>query len=157
MFKSVFTIASLFLCLNAFAMPSVGDQAVYDTTVTQGENVYPMVSIFDLLEMDLANQRALVRQTTKMDGQPDEVEEGWQDSNQLPTEEMMTMLLAQCVQQGGKNESITVAAGTFDTCAMPESGGGTIWLGVAPFGLVKAYLPSKEGNTLKLELRSYRK
>ena len=61
------------------------------------------------------------------------------------------VVLANCVDQGGTLETITVPAGTFDTCKFildDAKSKGAIWVGAVPFGWVKQeilWIPT--GNT----------
>jgi hypothetical protein len=60
------------------------------------------------------------------------------------------LILCETAEVGGKIESVTVSAGTFNTCAAVDDTGGTINFGPVPFGMVKY-----ANKTLSMELTSF--
>jgi len=78
-------------------------------------------------------------------------------SGQIMSVEIATAVVADCSNYGGKLETITVKAGTFDTCRIDmddDQSKGTIWIGAVPLGWVKQsifFKPSGNQNEFELE------
>jgi len=152
-------LSAFFLSTAAFAMPQVGDQAVYDLTLTKDGQTYHAVGVEELVATD--GSRFLQRETQKMDGQPEQVSENWKDASELVSDARADQMLAQCAQAGGSPATTTVPAGSFATCALDvnnqDEGGvpsGKVWLGKVPFGVVHAEV-TQNGVTTLIDLRSF--
>lgn len=73
---------------------------------------------------------------------------------QLLTNQKVTEILANCAQMGTA-ETLTLSAGTFSTCKVPQERGSQIWVADAPFGFVKEIYIDEEGNRSEIELTSF--
>lgn len=156
--KALYMLAGLLVAGSAMAMPSAGDLAIFDFTSTKEDEV--VVGTF---------QRQLIAYHSDTDAFEERVSvvangQSFSSAGQLPAKDLLTdamleQILSQCSAIGGSNETITVPAGTFQTCAMnsnSENGSGMVWLGAASFGLVKSDFTSNDGYRTILELRDYR-
>jgi len=140
------------------AMPTIGDYAQYEVTVTQGEAQSAMTFEQEITAFNQASNSYSVKSTVTSNGQV-QTQLRNVESNSLFTTELVTQALANCTQAGGQSESVTTAAGTFDTCALPltASNGvtGKINVGLVAFGVVRSEVVSGNQRTLAV-LKSQR-
>lgn len=153
--KTIIAIASLIVSTSAWAMPAVGDHAVYaatytSTAVTQNYTIDRKISGMNLLA------KTFTLDTTFTMGSQSQAQSEVVAAADMTTDAQVTDALTNCVTYGGKTESVTVAAGTFNTCALPTQDGGTIWVASGvPFAMVKTEGPTEDGGTIKAELQSF--
>jgi hypothetical protein len=146
--KALLALALSAFSFAALAMPKVGDMATY-AIQTQGIS---FTSKSELTKFDVRTSKFTRVDTTIIFGN-EEREEELVDLEDLSTADELNMMLAFCEtnQINGKRETITVRAGTFNTCAVTTQDGVKVNLGVVPFGVVRA-----RGNDLALELIDFR-
>jgi len=145
-------ILSLF-SIAAFAMPKVGDMAVYQGTF-EGSGGGSMSFEQALTVKALTAAEATVESTVLFDGQ-----ERTQEINlkyeELLNSKIIEYLLAKCQDEGGNIETLKVEAGEFQTCAIAQGARAKIWLGHVPFGIVKQIALDEDENVITLELKDY--
>ncbi len=152
-------LALLFVSTTAFATPKVGDFAMFDTAISlNGQAVQGTVSV-ELMNFDAA-QGYLQRQTVEFPGRAAEVTEEWMTEDNFLSDETIDMALANCPAAGGTAQTITVPAGTYNTCAIKfdnEQSSGIIWVGKVPFGIVRLdNLTKSNGMVMSSQLKTYR-
>ncbi len=154
------SFASLLITAPAFAMPSIGDHAVYNTTIIQGSKQTTGTVEQVILSFDQQSGLFGIQSTMNFGGQS-MVQTEQKAAQEMITDQMAAAIVANCAAYGGKPEAVTVPAGNFSTCALPTSGkrAGTMWIaaGVA-FGVVKADVTQNNGtNTMQThtELQSF--
>jgi hypothetical protein len=146
---------SLLLSAAAFAMPTVGDNALYAWTHTVGTKTSEGSSLRSIIAQNPATNGFVTRLTTELDGKRATND---QESTNLPTEQWITNLMANCAAYHGTLEAITVKAGTFQTCSTPVNSRGNTgraWFALVSFGFVKSVVTDSKGNTDTLELQSF--
>jgi len=151
------SFASLLVTVSAFAMPTVGDVAVYNTTIVQGGQT--MVGTLEQSITGIDSAGKLNIQTTMNFNGQKQVQTEQRDAQELISDGMASDIVANCANYGGQSDSVTVPAGSFHACAIPtnENGGtGKVWIaaGVA-FGVVKADM-NQNGMTTHAELASFK-
>jgi len=155
--KTLFmSLVSILFAATAFAMPSVGDQALYNVTMSQGGQ--QMVGTLEQLITANNNDMYDVQMTFNFNGSS-QVKNEQRDIQDLMTDGYLNDILTNCQQYGGQSGPVTVSAGTFDACALPINDNdqtGTYWLGNVAFGLLKVDMKSKDGQETHSELQSFK-
>jgi len=143
--KSVFLAVSLF-SFSALAIPSVGDFAKYE--ISQGANSLFLSQEIKAIDSNkgLVTVEVSLEQNGKSQSSVSDV-----DLKTIPTAAALESAIKNCVQIGGTNETVTVKAGTFETCKVPTENG-TINLGLVAFGLVKVVGTTDDGQPMTAEL-----
>lgn len=154
--KTVFmTLASLLVTASAFAMPAVGDHALYNVTISQGGQ-----SANGTLETTITalnNGQYNVESKVNIGGQS-QVQNDQKAASDLLSDAVLAQVMSNCAQYGGKMESVTVAAGTFNACALPaqdQGSTGFTWVAQVAFGIVKYDVTDANGQTTHAELQSF--
>lgn len=152
-------LALLFVSVSAYATPKVGDFAMFDTAISlNGQSAVGTVTV-ELMNFDPA-QGYLQRQTVEFPGRAAEVSEDWMSEDSFLTDETINMALSNCPAAGGSYETITVPAGTYNTCAIKfdnEQSQGVIWVGRVSLGIVRLdNLTKANGMVMSSRLKSYR-
>jgi len=141
---------------SAFAMPSVGDDSVFALTNTMnGQTVTGTVEI-KLISHNTSNETWDERESITVNGQSQTQDQSVATS-QLLTDATAQQILASCASIGGKAQSITVPAGTFNTCSIPSSSNGstgTVWISTVTFGVVQSDETASNGEHVVLKLVS---
>jgi hypothetical protein len=147
--KMILVLALSIATTTVMAAAKVGDSATFKANSAGYEFGLKM----ELTAFDLVKNTFTQKTTTIVGAQSvDEVEEVAAD--EVAGVEELEMLLALCESPAvnGKLETVAVAAGTFETCAIADAATGTITnVGVVPFGVVKMYSPE-----LTLELTEFK-
>ena len=155
---SVLSVLCLAVSASAFAMPAVGDVALFDLAATVNGNQYNGTVEISLTEFNAANQQYHEKQVLNIAGQ-NQVQDQWVESKNLPTEALINAVLGNCAAYGGTSEKITVPAGAFDTCVMPFNDNGHTgksWIGQTVFGVVKNDdTQTSNGTHAVMSLRSF--
>lgn len=152
------TFACIFMAAGAaFSFPTLNDKAsfsgVYNSVA--GEKI-AFTQDFELTAFDEPTFMYTLKTTSVMTATGQVETETMQiREDQLLHNDLVKYLLENCASQGGKLEKVTVPAGTYETCAVPTEGGGTTWIGQAPFGMVKIKNVDEKGNVIDLELKSF--
>jgi hypothetical protein len=152
------SFASLLVTVSAFAMPAVGDSAVYNTTITQNGQSFTGLLEQSITSMDSASGKFNVQTVMDFNGQK-QSQSDLRDAQELISDQMASDIVANCANYGGQSDSVTVPAGSFHACAITtnENGAtGKVWIaaGVA-FGVVKAD-QEQNGMTTHAELASFK-
>lgn len=143
---------ALMFCVNSLALatPKIGDYAQYQLNVQNGSNSVDLSLIREILNQD-SSGNFLVRQILQLPDGNQQVSETTEGADQFLTDATIDGLLANCAGAGGALQTVTVPAGSFETCAVPytnESETGTAWIGKVSFGLVLIQSTSKEDGTM---------
>ncbi|MBC7369983.1 MAG: hypothetical protein H7326_00355 [Bdellovibrionaceae bacterium] len=149
--------AALLVSVSAFAMPKIGDQALYalDYTVQGTANTGTYEN--EITGFDASTGMFTVHTIVKLGTQSQAQDE---QSNSLLDDATVGQLIANCAAQGGTTEAVTVPAGTFNACALPISGDdftGKAWVAAGvSFGMVKMVQNKTDGSVVTLDLQSFR-
>jgi hypothetical protein len=141
---------SLLASFSVMSMPTVGDKATYQISMSGVQ----FESTIELTAFNEATQMFTQTTTTSLMGQTtSDVEEVSIEDLNSDAELDAALSSCQSAEVGGVLESVTVAAGTFDTCKITNESG-TVNMGKVPFGVVKMEA-SAEGMPVNMELKSF--
>jgi hypothetical protein len=153
-------VLSFIFAALSHATPKTGDFASYQLNVSSREHNFTVVLDKEILTFDATQNTYLVRQSVVYEGGAPETTEENTPADQFITDEMIDSILANCSSTGGSLQTISVPAGTFNTCAMPidnETETGTVWITKVPFGFVQLQTTSKaDGVQTSATLKSFR-
>lgn len=152
--KTVLITLVTLITSAALAMPAVGDKALYNVTETQAGTTYQYTFDQVIVSQDPTTHFFNIDQTITYQGQS-QVKSVQQDPANLPTDSTVTSYITNCVMIGGKLETITIAAGTFNTCVVLTDSGSTLWIANVPFGIAKSIEKYEDGSEAHIELQSY--
>lgn len=159
-FSKIFVAATVvFASSFAIAYPMVGDKVEYQGTVKKDPHPEQPINIkMEIKSFDAQKQEWIVQQDTTIGGQTySETEDV--DASDMFTPERVQYILTNCVARGGTLESVTVAAGAFDTCKMAKTTteeSKEIWIAAVPFGIVKMIEHDiEDGEHFSVELQSF--
>ncbi|QDK37021.1 hypothetical protein [Bdellovibrio sp. NC01] len=139
----------------AFAYPAVGDKAEWsgfkhnwDGTATPMKVTMTVTAWDDATKTWTVTKDVMVDTTTTTTTMMTKC---------LPTPESAAMILAKCVEMGGRLESVTTPTGTYNTCAgfmgSPETKLMKTWMADVPFGMVKKWMSdATDSSTTTMEL-----
>lgn len=131
------SLVALVSATAALADPKIGDSATLDGTLV-GPGLNAKVVTSQKITAFNANTGVYtISQSQTVAGQTDsrEVQATAED---MMSEDQAAAVVAACESgQIGKNESIKVGAGTFDTCHAVGNDGTELWIAAVPFGIVK--------------------
>lgn len=152
------TLATLVFATAAHAMPLVGDYANFDIVITNGTD-----NMTGSYEIALTGQNSAGFQmstTVKLGNQPAQKDQQTVAATDLMDDATVASVLANCAAYGGALQQLAVAAGTFNTCAVPTQNdagqtNGTVWIGQVPFAVVKQAQKRDDGLDMILSLKSY--
>jgi hypothetical protein len=137
---SMILLAFFGMNISAFAMPTVGDQALFAVTdTTNGQNYTGTVEI-KLVSFDAAAKQWDEQELITVGGQTNTRQQTL-TTDQLLTDASVQGILNNCTAYNGTLQTITVPAGTFGTCALPDNGNGqtgTVWVSNVTFGIVQS-------------------
>lgn len=150
------SLVSVLFTATAFAMPAVGDNAVYSLQLSQGGQ-----TISGTLETTItANNAGTFSIESKIDlGGQKQVQTEQKQANELVSDALIADVMANCSNYGGKIQSVTVPAGTFNACALPaqpQDGTGFTWIAPVAFGVVKVDTTDTQGQKTYAELNSFK-
>lgn len=161
MIRPVLVAVALLTAPGAFAAPQVGDQAIYTVrTVTRDGKSASSTNVSELVQFDSENHRYLQRDTHKVPGQPDQVQDTWKETAELFTDEKIEHILEDCDEAGGRPTLVWEPAGIFQACILPVNAddlqplSGHVWIARVPFGIAHAEFDNK-GVVTVLDLWSY--
>ena len=135
--KIVLALATLALSAVAHASPAVGDTAAFDGTLTQGSQSTGVHVTVALTQFDPAKNAYLEVQTVTAASGRSKTDQAWVATTDLLDDAIIGQVLADCAGQGGTSESLTVPAGTFNTCRIEQQDGTVVNVGAVPFGIIK--------------------
>ncbi len=156
--KLVTLLALSIVSTAALAMPKVGDQALYDLTISKDAQVMQGTLESEITAQDAASGMLTVNRKFTINGNAQSQQEQVQP-NDLPSDGVISQMLVSCETTGGTSESVTVPAGTFPTCAIKYNDNGrngTAWVAAVPFGMVKNESVGQDGTNVSLTLKSYK-
>jgi len=143
--KFLITWAFLFSAGQAFAWPTpqVGDRAqLKHVTISNHADNTANVT-FEITEYNPAMNQYKVTQTFRSGTLAKPViKENWVDPEKLLTNADMDQILADCANNGGTLEKITVKAGEFDTCRV-VNGVKITHYGKVPFGIIREQIAAR--------------
>jgi hypothetical protein len=157
--KSILVLVSaLVMTTSAYAMPNVGDEATFAVTSTQAGQTQTGTLQMMLMSQNVSADTWSEQVTTTIAGQSS-VQTSDVPSEQLMSDAEAQALLANCAAANGTAQTITVPAGTFNTCELPAddaSAGtsGNVWVGEAIFGIIQEDLTSTSGQHIVMQLQS---
>lgn len=146
--KTILVTLATVITSAALAMPAVGDKATYNGTTIQAGTTYNFVVENAIISQDATTGFFNIDQTLTYNGQT-QVKSIQEDPANLPTDAAVSSYLTNCTMIGGKLETITVPAGTFDTCSVTTDTG-TLWIAQVPFGIAKSVRGDEQ-----IELQSF--
>lgn len=145
---------SLCVSLSALATPAVGDQAVYSGTVTTKNKTMAYELEQSILSQDTTTGKFKMQTKASYNGKS--LKKAYPvDQQNLLSDSAINQQMTDCTKNLGTLETITVPAGTFNTCKM-KGQGGHVWIASGiPFGIVKTDGKNFTGQKIFLELQSY--
>src|SRR5262245_45791438 len=111
---------SALVSVSALAAPKLGDQAIYDATITLNGQTTAATAVLELVQQDGA--KFLQRTTVTHAGREPKVTDEWKEGEALLSDAKIDEILAKCAAEGGKPASVTVPAGTFAACEIAFEG-----------------------------------
>ena len=156
-------LLALALCVfsfNAHATPKVGDSAVYIVKLGLNGQSAEATNQVELVQFDLSKNAYLERQTFTLQGRAPETADNWKATDEFMNDATIDEALSNCQANGGLSQKVYVPAGEFATCALnfdaPEASG-VVWVGKAPFGVIKSEIVRKDnGMTISSTLHSFK-
>lgn len=139
--KSLFVLIAALVSASTFAAPKIGDTATY--AGTQAGMALEVTTT--ILAFNAAAGKYTVKTDMMVAGQRNSSTEE-QPADEIVDVEMGRELVANCAEAGGTVASVTVRAGTFQTCNLQG-----MYIGAVPFGLVKGDMGG-----IQFELVSFR-
>lgn len=155
--KTIFiSLVSVLFTTAAMAMPAIGDNAVYSLQISQGGQ-----SVSGTLETTItANNSGTFSIESKINlGGQSQVQTEQKSEQEMVSDALIADLMSNCANYGGKIESVTVPAGTFNACALPaqpQDGTGFTWIAPVAFGVVKVDMTNPQGQKTYAELNSFK-
>lgn len=158
--KAALTIAAFLVTAEAFAFPAVGDKNVYVGTYTGSEG--GELAFTQILELAgySPKTRTFKLANTFLVGAKDKQKKQEQASDvaidSLQDEAKTRDILENCDARGGETVTITVPAGTYESCKVQtdKGEGAMVWIAAVPFGFVKEIYFDADGNRIDVELQT---
>jgi hypothetical protein len=144
--------AILLFSTMATAAPKVGDQVVYNDSVTERDGTRTLSTTKLSIVGQEPDGSFNVTSVLTTNGQTSQESRIWK-AEESPSEEWGAYIVANCAQYSGALQELTVAAGKFQTCMIKTASADTSWFGQVPFALVKRVILD-EGDVLTMELAS---
>ena len=146
------------MATSALAMPNIGDEAMYAASVTQAGQTVTGTVEFKLMSLDTGTNYWSEQITTDFPGQST-VQNQSVSASELMNDTQIQALLQNCAGAAGVLQTITVPAGTFNTCELPANDAangttGMVWIGEATFGLIQEDMTSADGKHSVMQLQS---
>lgn len=155
--KALILVSVFVMSTAAYAMPNVGDEAMFAVTTTQSGQTLTGTMEFKLMSHDTTTDNWDEQITTSIAGQTSNQDQTLTSSSLL-TDLQAQQILASCGSVNGALATITVPAGTFNTCAVPQNNNGetgTVWVADVTFGIVQENLTnSSTGQQITIQLQS---
>jgi hypothetical protein len=157
--KTILVLVSAFaMTASAFAMPNVGDEAMYAASMTQNGQTQTGTVDFKLMSNDASTNSWSEQITTTVGGQST-VQTNTVTGDELVNDGQVQGILANCAAANGTLQTITVPAGTFNTCELSANDAasgttGNVWIGEASFGIIQEDMMSADGKHSVMQLQS---
>lgn len=143
---------------QALAYPMVGDKAEWNGTIVSEDGTSVAVKITK--EVTAYNETTKKWTVVEEKTVGDKVETDTDEVRKLFSSDDFAKVIAMCETKGGKLETVTVPAGTYDTCTYMKTDDDDEettqkWIGDVPFAVVKKVKDDKEDKKVTtLELTS---
>jgi hypothetical protein len=131
---------------------AVGDYSSYKLTLTSDGIIEEGSAVQKITSYNAATELFEMRTVTEI-AEEVNVFEDWFKQGESLSATIAASVLATCEADGSILETITVPAGTFQTCRK-DFESGQIWIGIAPFGYIKLQ-EEEESQILLMELSEY--
>jgi hypothetical protein len=155
--KILILVSVLVMSTSAYAMPNVGDDAIYAVTSTLAGQTQAGNIEFTLMGQDPTTNTWSEQITTVIGGQTSTQMQSV-SSQELMTDAQAQSILANCTAVGGIPAAVTVPGGSFNTCAVPATNGqatGTVWVSDITFGIVQEEMTNTTtGQLIVMQLQS---
>jgi hypothetical protein len=155
--KILVLVSVLVMSASAYAMPNVGDDAIFAVTSTLAGQTENGSIEFALMGQD-PTTNTWSEQITSVIGGQTSTQMRSASSQELMTDAQAQSILANCTLTGGIPAAITVPAGSFNTCAIPATNGqatGTVWISDVAFGIVQEEMTNTTtGQVVIMQLQS---
>ena len=152
---TLMSLVSALMATTALAMPKVGDVVNYNFTVSQqGQNTSGTLK---QLITTFVNGMYNVETTYEVNGQT-QVQNNQRKPENMIDDKTISAVLSNCSAYNGKLETVTVPAGSFNTCLIPNNENnqkGEVWFGAVPFGVVKMVSTNENGRQTRMDLTSF--
>lgn len=153
--KTMTFVAATLVSTLAFAYPALKDSSTFKGTyVAAAGGTIDFTQTIEIVSYNAAASQYTLKNTVVYNGQSN-VQNADVAADQFLTNAKVASILADCSKMGGTSESLTVPAGTFNTCKVPQERGSMIWVADAPFGFVKEIYIDEEGSRSEVELVSF--
>jgi hypothetical protein len=147
--KAIFALLT-FGASVAMAYPTLHDKVTLSGRYTpaNGSGI-DFVQTLEITGYDAAKKEYTVTATETLLGRS-QTQDQKMSSDNMATPDAVKQMIASCSAIGGTPEKVTVPA--FDTCAVPQSNNGKLWVGDVPFGVVKLINVDQSGNRIEAQL-----
>lgn len=157
MIRTVF-VCYFLACVAAHAMPTVGDKAEWNVSLSQDHSVPVTGTVsLEIIGHDSERKTWKIREIQNLGEQQVVVREE-PDEAMIHTAEVEDWL-ENCATKGGKSGILKLPAGDFSICEVQSFRGSDFyrsWIGLVPFGLAKTHTHYGEENlTVDAQLRSF--
>ena len=124
------------------ALP-VGAWVSYKVAMVLEDGTSQMEGTEKLTVLEVNDTQSLVEDVQTHDGKS-VAQQDWQDSNVIISAEMGQMFIDRCTtpEIGGSLETVTISAGTFNTCKIGDDIQAA-WVGAVNFGFIKMFSRGK--------------
>lgn len=148
-------LAALAFTTVASAFPAVQDRAEFKGVFQGGGGgSIDFLQSLEITGFDASSNIYTVRSTLTARGQ-NQAQEIQVAKDDLLDRARVQMVIANCPMAGGTAETLTVPAGTFQTCKIPQERGGEVWIAEVPFGIAKQVSVDEEMNVITVELTAF--
>lgn len=136
----IFLLAALTISSAvAFATPKVGDYAKFQVRTNRGDNSQVSVLTQELTTYNAVTDTFVMHTTFAMQGEEGVTvtDKSFAAAN-LENDRSIHTYMTECEFQGGKVDTVTSSAGSYDACKMPTTdGAGYYWVANVPLGMAK--------------------
>ena len=149
-------LATMAFSSLASAYPSVKDKVTFNGVYAGGAGGHiNYTQVMEITAFNAETKQYTVHAIVTVAGKDPGTQDSQLSVDEVPNTEKIKAILAHCVEAGGTPETLTVGAGTFQTCSAAQDRGGKIYLADVPFGIAKQVSIDEDGNINTLELASY--
>ncbi len=156
--KAILLLFITFGSVQAFAYPTVGDQAVYDTTVISSQGTGTLTMTSTITSINAANDQVAVKQTSTTAAGTSQSPDVTRSLKELQSYDTMSTCANVPAELSPVAEVIAVPAGTFQACHIKvnqNSMQSEVWIGMVTFGMVKIMIKTNQNQTITQALRSF--
>lgn len=154
------TLLGVFYAPAGLAYPTLNDYASYSGKIkTPAGTLDAIKQEVQITEFDAKRDSFKQVVVLTMNGQTQK-DEVWTNKKDLVSAKDVQDILTNCAQNQGTIETVQVAAGTFNSCALAHQEGDVMtktWVADVPFGVVKGFYQSVDGsNRTEYELDKFK-